>query len=305
MTCRTIAAALIFSALPAAAEPPQVVADIPAVGALVQMVMGDLGQVHVLLPAGADAHHYQMRTSDARHLQAADLLVWIGPELTPWLERTSQTLSSGQTLGLLAQPSTHRRNFGETVGTAHDDDREESDVDPHAWLDPENGIQWVQDIAVILGRADPDNSDIYLANAENAAKTIAATQVQVQDLLADAHDHPFAVSHDAYGYFTDRFSLTPAVSLSLGDAATPSAARLTEFRQAVQDNDLICIFPEAQHDASLLASAIRGTGAELGQALNPSGNSHPFSPNLYTQILHDMGRTLAGCLASRPAKISR
>ena len=67
----------------AMAAPPQIVADFPVTGSLAQKVMGDLGEVQVLIWEGADPHHFQLRPSDAKARQTADLLVWIGPEMTP------------------------------------------------------------------------------------------------------------------------------------------------------------------------------------------------------------------------------
>ena len=82
----SLAAILSLTAAPALAA-PQVVTDLVPTGALVQEVMGDLAEVRVLLPQGASAHHYQMRPSDAQALQGADVVIWMGPELTPWLSR--------------------------------------------------------------------------------------------------------------------------------------------------------------------------------------------------------------------------
>ena len=96
----SLAAILSLTVAPALAA-PQVVTDLVPTGALVQEVMGDLAEVRVLLPQGASAHHYQMRPSDAQALQGADVVIWMGPELTPWLSRASDTLSGATQLRLL------------------------------------------------------------------------------------------------------------------------------------------------------------------------------------------------------------
>ena len=104
-------------AAPAMAEVPSVVADTPVTASLVQQVMGDLGQPVLLLDKGADPHDFQMRPSQARALQNADLLVWVGPELTPWLDRAATQMPAGQQLPLLPT-SPQQRSFGDDA--AHD-----------------------------------------------------------------------------------------------------------------------------------------------------------------------------------------
>src|SRR5690606_31354669 len=49
-------------------------------------VQGRIHEPAVLLPPGASARHYALRPSDARHLQAADLFYWIGPDMGVFLK---------------------------------------------------------------------------------------------------------------------------------------------------------------------------------------------------------------------------
>ena len=119
--------ALLTPALPALAEVPRVVADTAVTGSLVQLVMGDLGQPEVLLAAGGDPHHYQLRPSQAGSLQDAGLLVWVGPEMSPWLDRPAAALTAkGDALALLAAPGTQRQNFA-SGGEDHDHEGHDHD----------------------------------------------------------------------------------------------------------------------------------------------------------------------------------
>lgn len=77
----------------AAAEVPRVVTDIAPVQSLVAQVMGDLGTPDLVLPPGASPHGHALRPSEARALQSADLVFWVGPDLTPWLEDPLETLA--------------------------------------------------------------------------------------------------------------------------------------------------------------------------------------------------------------------
>lgn len=103
------------------AKVPDVVVDIPPVHALVAQVMGDLGQPTLLLEPGADAHGYALRPSQARNLQNADLVVWLGPQMTPWMERALANIGAGATtVSLLRVEGTFLRSYGDEGGHSHE-----------------------------------------------------------------------------------------------------------------------------------------------------------------------------------------
>jgi len=85
---------LAAMATTARAEVPSVAVDIAPVHSIVSAVMGTLGTPSLIVPPGASPHGYSLRPSEARTLDGADLVVWVGPGLTPWLERPLDTLAS-------------------------------------------------------------------------------------------------------------------------------------------------------------------------------------------------------------------
>ncbi|MCU0828719.1 MAG: zinc ABC transporter substrate-binding protein [Tabrizicola sp.] len=319
---------LAFASTPALAEVPSVVTDIPPVHGLVAQVMGDLGAPELLLTKGADEHDFQLRPSQAGSVADADLVVWIGPELTPWLDSALDARPEGAAaLGLLDAKGTFTQSYGETghdhgdhATEAHDDhghedhaeeahdhshedhaeeghDHAHDGVDPHAWLDPANGKLWLGLIAAELGRLDPDNAATYAANAEAAAKGIDALDAEVAAILEPVQGKPVVTFHDAYGYFAGHYGLTMAGSIALGDAASPGAQRLSELRGTMEEGGVLCIFPEAQHDPALVTQMAEGTGVKVGGVLDPVGSTLEPGPGAYAALLTGLARTFADCLA--------
>ncbi len=72
---------------------PNVAVDIAPVHSLVARVMEGLGTPNLIIQAGASPHEYSLRPSEAAALQDADLVFWIGEDLTPWLEGAIETLA--------------------------------------------------------------------------------------------------------------------------------------------------------------------------------------------------------------------
>lgn len=88
-------AALMAGTGAAWAEAPKVAADIPPVHGLVARVMQGLGEPALVVPPGASPHGYSMRPSEARALDQADVVFWLGEALTPWLEGPLEELAGG------------------------------------------------------------------------------------------------------------------------------------------------------------------------------------------------------------------
>ena len=87
----SLTAALMGGA--AYAGTPQVAVDIAPVHSLVARVMDGVGTPDLIIQPGASPHEYSLRPSEAAALQNADLVFWIGPDLTPWLTDTIETLA--------------------------------------------------------------------------------------------------------------------------------------------------------------------------------------------------------------------
>jgi zinc transport system substrate-binding protein len=296
-------------AAPLAAEVPKVVTDFTPVTALVSLVMGDLGAPVQLLDKGADPHDFALRPSQMSEVTGADLVVWIGPELTPALEG-AVAATSGAQLALLRAVGTETQEYGakgeHDHGHAEEDGHAEDDghgththegTDPHAWTDPHNAVHWLGVIAGELSRIDPDNAAAYAANAANATVGLEKMENEIAGQLAPVKDRPFVTFHDAFGYFTGHFGLANAGALSLGDASAPGAARVSELRERIIHDKIACVFPEAGHDPALLAQIIDGTGARLGEPLDPEGLGFDPGPGAYEALMRGMAGSLAACLA--------
>lgn len=104
----------------ALAEVPRVATDIAPVHGLVARVMQGLGTPELIVAPGASPHGYAMRPSEARALEQAAAVFWIGPELAPWLEGPIETLApDARVTELLEAPGTTRLAFRE--GAVFDD----------------------------------------------------------------------------------------------------------------------------------------------------------------------------------------
>ena len=72
---------------------PKVVATIAPVHSITQAILGDVGKADMLVPQNASPHSTDFRPSQAKALQEADLVVWVGPDIETFLIDPLKTLA--------------------------------------------------------------------------------------------------------------------------------------------------------------------------------------------------------------------
>ncbi len=317
MRTRAAAALLALSSGLAMSFGPAVVAEtalrvaatVAPVHSLVAMVTDGIVEPALIVRPGASPHGYALKPSEARALDDADVVFWVGEGLEPWMAKAVTSLAGdavvielGDIDGILRLDMRESSAWAEE---AHGEAEEEGDhnhdhdhaggVDPHLWLDPENALIWLSSITETLMDADPANADAYGANAEAAALEIEAMAAEIEDLLQPIRNKPYAVFHDAYQYFEHRFGVQPIGAISLGDADRPGPAGLMVIREAIVKTGAVCIFAEPQFEPKLIETVIEGSEVKIG-TLDPIGAGLQPGAELYPELLRGLAVGLADCL---------
>ena len=322
VTAAMAALAPLIPAVPAAADSPRVVVSIAPLHSLVTAVAGDRTEPHLIVPAGQSPHTFSLAPSDARALARADIVFRAGGATDRFLGRSLDSLAGeaihtslldmGGVRTLEARSGgvwrhahaahdsgEHGQRHKDGHGDGHDPSQEASanaGIDPHAWLDPRNAIAFVRAAADQLVRLDPDHADAYRANADKAIDRIEAIDTALKTHLAPVADQPYLVFHDAYQYFERHYGLTPAGSIVVDPGRPPGARRLSELRDRIATLGAICLFVEPQFEPRIARSIAEGTGARIA-ALDPLGAGLSPGPELYPELLHQLGESLHDCLA--------
>lgn len=314
----TLTAALAaVAALPAHAEVPKVVVSIKPIHSLVASVMHGVGEPTLLVRGGASPHSYTMKPSDAKALSAADLVVWVGPELESFLEKplkanapkaTLLTLMDLKGLTLLEtreggawEAHDHGRKGGHDHKghdhKGHDHAEEHEELNSHIWLDPANARAIVTALAEALAAKDPAGAETYRTNADRTLQQLDGLDAELKAALAPVKDKPFVVFHDAYQYFEARYDLSAVGSITVSPDRRPSAKRLSAIRAKIGGLGAACVFAEPQFEPALVQTVVEGTRARTG-VLDPEGTELPEGEALYPALLRNLAASLRGCLGA-------
>jgi zinc transport system substrate-binding protein len=301
------AAVMWCLALPVAAETPKVLTDIAPIQSIAQMVLGDLGTADLLVPVGASPHDFSFRPSEATALSQADLVIWMGADLTPWLADPIAALAPEadklallETAGWTPIPTREDALFGpvQSQDDSHDHDEhghDHGETNPHAWLDPEIAGIWLGVIATRMADLDPENADIYRENAKQAQADLAAMTLELQTDLAGLNGIGYLVPHDAYAYFENRFDLPAAGAIAMGDASKPGPLRIAQLRDAMSDRDIRCVLTDLQTSPDWALLVTEGTQATIAQ-INDLGIGLEPGVGYYPALIRQIADTLTECL---------
>lgn len=284
----------LLLALPAQAEAPQVVASIKPLAGIVAAVMEGVGTPTVLVKGDGSPHLYQMKPSDAKALDEAVLVVWVGPMFERFLEKPLAGKKTILTMADLPGLRTYKPRKG-GLFEADDDGDADGPIDGHVWLDPYNASLLALAVARRLGEADPLNAARYDANAKNFVKRARSLDKKIAAKLSDVRGVPFILFHDSTQVFEKRYGLSAVGAILVSPEQQASAARVTAIRDKIKDAAVACVFSEPSFLPGLVKTLTEGTGAKTGE-LDAEGAALDVSPQLYFKLMIGLTNSLERCL---------
>ncbi len=285
------------------------VASIKPLGFIASAIADGVTETQVLLPDGASEHDYSLRPSDVKRLQNADLVVWIGPEMEAFMQKSAKQvpISATRKLAISELPAVkpllmkgEDDDDHDHAGEAHnhaDDDHghHHGEYNMHLWLSPEIARLSAVAIHDKLVELMPQSRAKLDANLKDFEAQLAATDKQVGNELAPLKGKGYFVFHDAYGYFEKHYGLTPLGHFTVNPEIQPGAQRLHEIRTQLVEQKATCVFAEPQFRPAVVNAVARGTSVRMG-TLDPLGTNIQLSKASYSQFLSQLANQYASCL---------
>ncbi len=266
-----------------------VVVSVLPLHSLVSGVMGGLGVPKLLVRGASSPHDTSLRPSDARALTRAQVVIWAGPALESFLIKALEVLArDARVVTLTEEASLHRLPLpGTGAGPGA--------VDPHLWLDPVNARRMVAIVAAALAETDPDNAEVYRANATRLAERLEALNAELRDRLAPVRQVPYLVFHDAYAYFAARYRLNQVGAFAVNPEIRPGARHLLALRRRIREEGVACVFIEPQFSPALVEAMTGGTAVRVA-TLDPLGVGLAPGPEAYFRMMRALADNLVTCL---------
>jgi zinc/manganese transport system substrate-binding protein len=294
--CWIVAVVLVLGAAsPLAAQDdparPSVVVTTEILGSLVGELVGDAGNVSVLMGSGADPHTWQPSARDSERVFGADLVVANGLGLEEGLAGVLEQAEAagvpvfhaadhiGSAPGDAASPAAAATagSSASAGGDGPDDDHDHAEGDPHIWLDPLALRSVVLALAPALAASGIDVAD----RAVRLADELTTLDVEVTRILSAVppEQRRLVSGHGALGRFAERydFEVVGSVVPGLSSADEPSARDLAALIEAIRATGTRAIFADASTPRSVAEAVAAETGVLVVtldvEQLPPSGRS--------------------------------
>lgn len=284
-----------------------VIVSIKPLHSLVQGVIGDTGKAKLLVSGKNSPHNYQMKPSQIKDIQDANIIFYIDDELEIFLSHYLKNLPVqikklpvAQKAGIIALKmrkgaawESHQHGLKDEHG--QDECRHyHGDYDMHVWLDPENAKKITILITKELSKIFPQNRDFYKANASELIKKIDLIHEELKSTLDGLQNAPFIVFHDAYQYFERTYGLNGVGSIT-NNGELPTPNRIKDVRNKLHQSMAKCVFKEPQFPDRFINIVLEGTSAKTA-VLDPLGANIPNGVNLYFDLLRNLANDIKGCL---------
>ncbi|MBC6442363.1 MAG: metal ABC transporter substrate-binding protein [Rhodobacteraceae bacterium] len=254
-------------------------------------VAGDAAEVVSITKPGAEIHGYAPTPQDIVRASDADLILWNGLGLEVWFEQFLGTLGAVPSVTLTDGIDPIAISSGDHAGMPN----------PHAWMGPDNALIYIDNIAAALSGHDPDNADIYAANAARYKDALRAATEPLRAILATVpQDRRWLVTCEgAFSYLARDFGLKELYlwPMNTDQAGTPQQMRMVI--DGIRANDIPAVFCESTVNPGPAQQVARETGARYGGVLYVDSLSTADGPvPTYLELLRVTTSRVAAGLAA-------
>ncbi|WP_230469477.1 zinc ABC transporter substrate-binding protein ZnuA [Gibbsiella quercinecans] len=292
-----------------------VLTSIRPLGFIASAIADGVTETEVLLPDGASPHDFALRPSDIQRLRAADLVIWVGPDMEAFLTKAVAPLPANRQLAISELAAVkpllmkgdddddheHHHDHGEAADNHaehdhdHDDGHHHGAYNLHVWLSPEIAKLTAIAIHDRLLELMPQNKDKLDANLRQFENLLTQTDKNVVNMLTPVQGKGYFVFHDAYGYFEKHYGLSPLGHFTVNPEIQPGAQRLHQIRTQLVEQKAVCVFAEPQFRPAVINAVAKGTAARSG-TLDPLGMGIALGKDSYGNFLSALSNQYVSCL---------
>jgi manganese/iron transport system substrate-binding protein len=221
---------------------------------MAQNVAGDAAIVESITKAGAEIHGYQPTPRDIIRAQDADLILWNGLNLELWFTQFFGNLSDVPSVTLSDGIVPMSISSGDYDGKPN----------PHAWMSLESALVYVDNIRDAFVMHDPDNADIYRANAETYKAEITATIAPLREAIqAVPEAQRWLVSCEgAFSYLARDFGMQELYLWPINADAQGTPQQVRRVIDTIRENAIPAVFCESTVSQAPAEQVARETDAE-------------------------------------------
>ena len=211
-------------------------------------VGGEKVEVNLLLPPGAEPHNWEPRPSEAAKIARADIFIYIGRAMEPWVDDLMKAVRNPQLKVVEASqglPLMEEKDHEHGEKRFLRQDGRGGHIDPHIWLDFSLDGAIVDAIAAAFIAKDPSQAGRYRENAEKFKEKLDTLDRRYRISLSRCrHRQIILGGHSAFAYLAKRYGLQQIALYGVNPNAEPTPKKLTAVIQTTKSHGVRFIYFE-------------------------------------------------------------
>ncbi|MFX3623326.1 MAG: metal ABC transporter substrate-binding protein [Ectobacillus sp.] len=231
-----------------------------------EQIGGNQVSVKSIIPPGTEAHSFEPTQKTMVNIAKGDMFIYSGTGMEGFANKVVKVAEGEKVFvvkaakGINLIEANEAQSDEEEHGEHHE---EESDMDPHIWLDPARAIQMSENIKEALVQLKPDSKEYFEQNYNVLKQRLESLDQEFKEVAGKASRKEFVVSHSAYGYWEDAYGLKQIGISGLSPTDEPSQQKLKEIIQIVKERNISYIFFETNLSNKVANVVKNETGANV------------------------------------------
>lgn len=247
-----------------------------------KQIVGDKGEVTLLLKPGTEAHDYDPTPSDVIKINQSDLFLYTGDGMEVWAGKIIASLESKTVHVVDVSEGIEQIDSAESDETQAvtkqsdlEEDEHEHEQDPHIWTSPKNAMIMMNTILEAIVSEDPENESYYRKNAAAYLEQIKEIDREMVEVVKNAkYKTIYFGGRFAMLYFVKEYGLGYLSAFdSCSSETEPSAKLVTRIVDAMKKNGATIVYYEELADnktAKAIAEEVHGETLLLHSCHNVS-----------------------------------
>lgn len=237
----------------------KIVATYSIIADMTENIVGDKAEVYSMVPIGTDPHMYDPLPKDTSKVSSADLVFYNGLNLETgkgWFQDLLD-VTNKQDVAFAVSDDVSPMYLSEKG--------KETQIDPHAWLDIQNAIKYVDTITKRVIEKDPDNKEFYLTNQTEYVKQLNELDQYAKETVETIPQEKriLVTSEGAFKYFSKAYGFESAFIWEINTDSQGTPEQMKRIINIIDENQVPALFLETSVNPKTMETISNETGVPI------------------------------------------
>lgn len=237
----------------------KIVATYSIIADMTENIVGEKAEVYSMVPIGTDPHMYDPLPKDTSKVSSADLVFYNGLNLETgkgWFQDLLEVTNKKDVAFAVSD---------EVTPMYLTEKGKETQEDPHAWLDVQNAIKYVDIITKHVIEKDPDNKQFYLNNQSEYVKKLNELDQYAKKAVEKVPQEKriLVTSEGAFKYFSKAYGFESAFIWEINTDSQGTPEQMKNIINIIDENQVPALYLETSVNPKTMETISNETGVPI------------------------------------------